>query len=55
MNKPEHLIEFVQDRKSHDIRYSCIDDKIRNLGWKPEVYFDEGLKRTIEYYAEMTK
>lgn len=55
MNKPEHLIEFVQDRKSHDIRYSSIDDKIRNLGWKPEVDFDEGLKRTIEYYTEMTK
>ena len=51
MNKPESLIEYVEDRKGHDMRYFLDSSKIRNkLGWKPEVPFQDGLKRTIDFY-----
>ena len=52
LHKPESLITFVADRKGHDRRYAIDGGKIeRKLGWKPEVSFEEGLKRTIEWYA----
>ncbi|TAM37207.1 dTDP-glucose 4,6-dehydratase [bacterium] len=42
--------EFVKDRPGHDIRYSLDSRKItRELGWKPHVDFDEGLKLTAEW------
>jgi dTDP-glucose 4,6-dehydratase len=46
----EDLIEFVEDRKGHDQRYAVDSSKIRNLGWKPKVDFEEGLRKTIEHY-----
>ncbi|MGB2843004.1 MAG: dTDP-glucose 4,6-dehydratase [Halobacteriota archaeon] len=49
MDKPD-LIEFVEDRPGHDIRYSLDSSKIRSLGWKPKHNFKEGLKETIEWY-----
>ncbi len=50
LGKPESLLTFVADRKGHDWRY-CIDSvAIRTLGWKPQVAFDEGLARTIDWY-----
>ena len=50
MNKPYDLIEYVQERKGHDKRYSCFSDKIEKLGWKPITSFDNGLKTTIDWY-----
>ncbi len=51
MNKSEDLIEFVEDRPGHDFRYSMTSRKISNeLGWKHESNFDEGLKKTVEWY-----
>jgi dTDP-glucose 4,6-dehydratase len=51
MDKPEELIEFVEDRPGHDFRYSMTSRKISNeLGWKQESNFDEGLKKTVEWY-----
>ena len=51
MNKSEDLIEFVEDRPGHDFRYSMTSRKISNeLGWKQESNFDEGLKKTVEWY-----
>lgn len=44
----ENLIEFVEDRKGHDQRYAVESTKIRNLGWTPQVGFEEGLRKTIE-------
>lgn len=48
LGKSEDLITFVEDRKGHDLRYAIDPAKIRReLGWKPETTFLEGLKKTI--------
>ena len=52
LKKPESLIEFVGDRPGHDWRYSLDIEKITELGWKPKVKFDEGIKRTVEWYKQ---
>ncbi|HEY6780620.1 MAG TPA: dTDP-glucose 4,6-dehydratase [Thermoleophilaceae bacterium] len=47
----ESLIEHVRDRPGHDRRYSLSSDKLREAtGWEPRVGFDEGLRRTVEWY-----
>lgn len=47
----EKLITFVRDRAGHDFRYAIdITDTERELGWKPATGFDEGLRRTVEWY-----
>jgi len=47
------LITFVKDRAGHDLRYAIDASKIRNeLGWKPSVYFPEGLEKTVNWYLE---
>jgi len=47
----ENLIKFVEDRKGHDRRYAIDPTKItKDLGWKPEIMFAEGIKKTIEWY-----
>lgn len=49
--KDESCIEFVQDRLGHDRRYAISNDKISSeLGWKPSVTFEEGIKMTIDWY-----
>ena len=51
LGKSEELISFVEDRKGHDYRYAINSSKIQNeLGWKPSVTFEEGIKKTIEWY-----
>lgn len=45
------LIRFVVDRPGHDRRYAIDASKItRELGWRAEVPFEVGLRRTIEWY-----
>ncbi len=51
LNKPESLIRFVEDRPGHDYRYSIDSTKIRRLGWEPKVSFEEGLRKTVEWYV----
>jgi dTDP-glucose 4,6-dehydratase len=47
----EGRIEFVKDRKGHDRRYSTDASKLkRELGWKPEISFEEGLALTVDWY-----
>ncbi|MEV4898742.1 dTDP-glucose 4,6-dehydratase [Nonomuraea sp. NPDC055795] len=46
------MVEYVSDRKGHDRRYSLDDSKLRALGYRPEVAFDQGLKDTVRWYAE---
>ena len=51
MGKDESSIEFVEDRLGHDRRYAISNDKISSeLGWKPSVTFEEGIKLTIDWY-----
>jgi dTDP-glucose 4,6-dehydratase len=52
MGKPESLIEFVEDRPGHDVRYALEIDRIKELGWEPSADFTEGLKDTIRWYIE---
>jgi len=50
MGKDESYIEYVKDRPGHDRRYAIDWSKInRELGWKPEVDFDTGLKLTVDW------
>lgn len=51
LNKPETLISFVADRPGHDMRYAIDPTKIYNeLGWLPETKFEDGMKRTVNWY-----
>ena len=53
LNKPESLITFVIDRKGHDMRYAIDPTKIHNeLGWLPEIKFEDGIKKTIQWYLD---
>ena len=46
------LITFVEDRPGHDKRYAIDPAKIeRELGWRPRVSFEEGLRRTVAWYV----
>jgi dTDP-glucose 4,6-dehydratase len=47
----ERLITFVEDRPGHDLRYAIDPSRIREeLGWRPSVTLEEGLRRTVEWY-----
>jgi dTDP-glucose 4,6-dehydratase len=49
----EELIAFVSDRPGHDLRYAIDASKIaRDLGWRPSVTLEEGMRRTVEWYLE---
>ena len=51
LGKPESLIVHVEDRKGHDMRYAIDPTKIHNeLGWLPETKFEDGIKKTIDWY-----
>ena len=53
LGKSEDLIRFVKDRPGHDMRYAIDPTKIRNeLGWYPETTFEEGIKKTTQWYLE---
>jgi dTDP-glucose 4,6-dehydratase len=53
MGKPEDLIEFVDDRPGHDMRYSLDSSKIRSeLRWASKYSFEEALGRTVDWYLD---
>ncbi len=53
LGKGEEMIEKVKDRLGHDLRYSLDCSKIeKELGWKPKTSFEEGLKKTVQWYKE---
>ncbi len=56
LNKPESLIEFVEDRKGHDYRYAIDPTKIKEeLGWYPKTKFEDGILKTIDWYLDNRK
>lgn len=56
LSKPESLITYVKDRAGHDLRYAIDPTKISTqLGWEPETPFDEGMKKTIQWYLDNTE
>ena len=48
--RPASLRQFVTDRPGHDYRYALDTAKIAALGWKATVRFDEGMRRTVDWY-----
>jgi dTDP-glucose 4,6-dehydratase len=51
LGKPQTLIEYVNDRPGHDLRYAIDCSKAeRELGWKPQVAFRAGIRETIDWY-----
>ncbi len=48
----EELIKPVQDRPGHDRRYAIDSDKLKSLGWKPEMDWDEGIRLTVQWYKD---
>ena len=53
LNKPDTLKTFVEDRKGHDMRYAMDHTKIsKELGWQPSVTFEEGIKKTVDWYEK---
>ena len=53
LNKPHSLIKFVTDRLGHDRRYAINPEKIeREIGWKPLTTWEEGLRKTIDWYLD---
>lgn len=49
----DDLITFVRDRKGHDLRYAIDSRKLqRDLGWEPQLQFEEGLEKTVRWYLD---
>ena len=53
MNASEDLIEFVDDRPGHDLRYAIDNAKIyKTISFQPEFNIEDGLKKTIDWYEK---
>lgn len=53
LGKSEDLIDYVADRKGHDLRYAIDPTKIyTELGWLPETKFSNGIEKTIQWYLD---
>lgn len=49
---PTSLIRSAPDRPAHDLRYGMAWERLRALGWRPRISFDDGTGRTVAWYAE---
>ncbi|MFA1737504.1 dTDP-glucose 4,6-dehydratase [Lysinibacillus fusiformis] len=53
LDKPESLIQYVEDRLGHDRRYAIDPTKLqKELGWEPKYTFETGLKETVRWYLD---
>ena len=56
IGKPESLLRYVADRPGHDRRYALNSRKIESeLGWKPQISLEDGVRQTIEWYKDNIK
>jgi len=54
--KPGSLLRYVADRPGHDRRYALDSTKIQTeLGWKPEISLEDGIRGTVQWYKDNTK
>jgi dTDP-glucose 4,6-dehydratase len=49
---PESLVAFVPDRPGHDFRYGVSSERVRALGWRPRIAFEDGLGETVDWYRD---
>ena len=49
INTYSDLIEFVDDRPGHDLRYSLSGEKMKQLGWQPSIKLTERIKQVVEW------
>lgn len=53
LGKPEDLIEYVEDRPGHDLRYAIDPTKMKtSFSWEPSIRFEEGIMDTIQWYLD---
>lgn len=53
LDRPESLITYVKDRPGHDRRYAIDSSKIQSeLGWKPSHQFEDGIRKTVQWYKD---
>jgi len=52
LGKNDSMIEYVEDRPGHDLRYSIDCSKLMEMGWAPEYDFNDGLKETAKWYVD---
>lgn len=50
----DDYITYVPDRKFNDLRYTINSSKLHELGWKEEMTWEEGLRKTVEWYKTYT-
>jgi dTDP-glucose 4,6-dehydratase len=49
---PPSLVRHVEDRPGHDRRYALDAAKLRSLGWRPTVPFEQGIAETVQWYRQ---
>jgi dTDP-glucose 4,6-dehydratase len=54
INDVEGHIQRTRDRPFNDLRYAVDGTELRELGWKPKVSFEDGLRNTVEWYAQFS-
>ncbi len=52
LEKNKSMMQFVEDRKGHDFRYSLDFSKLKKLGWNPAYDFETALSETVQWYRE---
>ena len=52
LGKDESSVDYVEDRKGHDRRYSIATSKVSELGWVPEFTFEAAIEETIRWYVD---
>lgn len=52
LGKDESSVDYVEDRKGHDRRYSIATDKVAALGWAPQRTFEDAIDETIRWYLD---